>query len=103
MGPEGTSRPIRCPSGKYSKAYNNKFYSLAKSLDRCIPCSPGFYCISDGDGEPCGQLINGTNFGGYVCTGGSDTPTPSIESGMGFGCPVGHECPPGAIANYTCP
>ena len=38
---------------------------------------------------------------GYICSGGSDTPTP-IDYVVGYPCPVGHYCEAGDTSPKPC-
>ena len=38
---------------------------------------------------------------GYICTGGSDTPTPA-DGVKGYECPTGHYCEEGAPSEIPC-
>ncbi|XP_070551430.1 uncharacterized protein [Ptychodera flava] len=75
----GTVYPEPCPIGTFS--VNTK----VTGPDGCEDCRPGRYCNIQGfvkvdDAPLCDP--------GYVCTGGSTTPTPTDPS-MGYVCPAG--------------
>ncbi|XP_077985306.1 uncharacterized protein LOC144439946 [Glandiceps talaboti] len=89
----GTVYPEPCPVGTFS--VNTK----VTAPEDCEDCRPGRYCNIQGfvkvdDAPLC--------YPGYVCTGGSTTPTPTDPT-MGYICPAGYYCPAGAIFHLGCP
>ena len=82
------SDPEPCPSG----TFHNEGRISNKS--QCVPCPRGRYCNGSG-------TLNGTAppcDAGFICTGGSSTPTPTHPS-MGYICPKGFFCPSGECEN----
>ncbi|XP_070825764.1 sushi, von Willebrand factor type A, EGF and pentraxin domain-containing protein 1-like [Chaetodon trifascialis] len=84
--PSGAGYPLPCPIGSLSISRG------LKRDDECPPCPPGMFCdrpaIAElSDALPC--------HAGYVCLGGSSSPTPS-DGPHGYLCPTGHSCPPTA-------
>ena len=62
-----------------------------------IPCSAGKACTSTVLAEPDADCT-----GGYTCTGGATTSTPSLGSGFGAPCPIGYYCPPASSSPTPC-
>ncbi|XP_035765653.1 zonadhesin [Neolamprologus brichardi] len=90
--PAGTGYPLPCPVGSFSIAQG------LKGVDECTLCPPGLFCDSPAIAElsqalPCQA--------GYVCLGGSSSPTPSNGS-HGYLCPAGHSCPIGSAHEEPC-
>lgn len=90
--PEGSSIPHRCPTGKLSKV------TQVASEDGCEDCPAGRYCEFGGfrqlrEAPPCSA--------GFICTGGSATPTPT-DPAYGYVCPPGYFCPEGAVVEQGC-
>ena len=79
-----------CPGG----TYNTGSLSLTSSAS-CTTCPAGFYCVDGRISDICAA--------GYLCTGGSPTPTPSDSSGYGSLCPAGYYCPAGTTVAIACP
>ena len=86
------SKDIKCPAGSYAPYINSK------SLDDCIPCPYGQYCLSGDDPVICPK--------GYYCPKGT-------EYANQYPCPEGYfldktggkvlgECRPCGMGNY-CP
>ena len=67
-----------------------------QSFADCVPCDPGFYCQTSGLSN-----VTGECFAGYYCVEGSDSPTPTNDTG--FICPIGNYCPQGSHAPIPCP
>ncbi|PIK33904.1 hypothetical protein BSL78_29274 [Apostichopus japonicus] len=90
----GTAYPEPCPAGTFSTN------TRVTNEEDCEPCPPGRYCNLQGfvkvsEAPKCSA--------GYICTGGSTTPTPESVSGMGYPCPAGFYCPSGAVTEIGCP
>ncbi|XP_030258688.1 zonadhesin isoform X7 [Sparus aurata] len=90
--PSGTGYPLPCPTGSLSISWG------LKGADECPPCPPGLFCdrpaIAElSDALPC--------HAGYVCLGGSSSPTPS-DSSHGYLCPAGYSCPVGSASEAPC-
>ncbi|KAE8295324.1 hypothetical protein D5F01_LYC06250 [Larimichthys crocea] len=90
--PSGTGYPLHCPTGSLSISRG------LKEDDECPPCPPGLFCdrpaIAElSDALPCNA--------GYVCLGGSSSPTPS-DGSHGYLCPAGHSCPVGSVSEIPC-
>ncbi|TMS07192.1 Signal peptide, CUB and EGF-like domain-containing protein 1 [Larimichthys crocea] len=90
--PSGTGYPLHCPTGSLSISRG------LKEDDECPPCPPGLFCdrpaIAElSDALPCNA--------GYVCLGGSSSPTPS-DGSHGYLCPSGHSCPVGSVSEIPC-
>jgi len=98
----GASKINYCPSGTYAP------YTNSKSLDDCIPCPYGFYCLSGQDPADCPK--------GYYCPKGTrlatEFPCPSgfyIDTlnakvkGECKPCSIGFYCPDGTPAPIPCP
>jgi len=83
--PEGTTEPVKCPTGTYSTNVR-----LTASSE-CTPCPAGEYC---------GQLnmtsTSGQCDAGYYCPNGSSSAT-EID------CPAGHYCGNGTGTPDPCP
>ncbi|CAH1797049.1 unnamed protein product [Owenia fusiformis] len=89
--PNGTGYPLPCPTGTYSEVEE-----LAAEAE-CQPCLGGRYCnvtayTTPNDAPLCSP--------GYVCSSGSNTPTPSAP--MGYICPPGFYCPEGSAVETGC-
>ncbi|XP_029964586.1 platelet endothelial aggregation receptor 1-like [Salarias fasciatus] len=90
--PAATGYPLPCPVGSLSVSLG------LKAVDECPPCPPGLFCdkpaIADlSQASPCEA--------GYVCLGGSSSPTPS-DGSRGYLCPAGHSCPAGSASALPC-
>nr|XP_057935999.1 SCO-spondin isoform X4 [Doryrhamphus excisus] len=90
--PAGTKNPIPCPAGSLSISRG------LKRVEDCPPCRPGRFCDKPGSTElsdaiPC--------HAGYVCLGGSPSPTPS-DGSHGYQCPAGYSCPVGSARALPC-
>ena len=75
--PDGTGAPSPCPSGYFSTDFGNSH------IGNCEPCTPGYFCSSEGLVYPQGSCMEG-----YYCPGGQNTSTPAE-----YACPVGNFCP----------
>ncbi|KAG7238707.1 hypothetical protein INR49_031223, partial [Caranx melampygus] len=106
-----------CPSGTWSKnqypcpaGFINPHTRMAAPQD-CLPCPPGFFCVSPGKGVASGQCA-----AGYYCLSGASSPTPE-DGGTTAGsycpgrenlsrqaipCSPGHMCPPGSEWQISC-
>eukprot|EP01135_Chromosphaera_perkinsii_P006890 Nk52_evm45s621 gene=Nk52_evmTU45s621 len=89
--PVGTHTPVKCPIGKFSATTGNADSS------KCIACSPGSFCASQGLNSPSGQCK-----AGYYCTLGATTDSPT-DGSTGNKCTVGHYCPQGTSVPKKCP
>lgn len=87
--PAGSYMPIACPAGKYALEIGND------GPEDCLDCPMGYYCSG------AAQLTNTTCDAGFICTGGSNTPTPQNGTG-GWKCPEGTYCPKGTVVVYNC-
>nr|XP_006821767.1 PREDICTED: uncharacterized protein LOC100369099 [Saccoglossus kowalevskii] len=114
--PAGSAVPAPCPVGYYSNSTGSKrpedciacdpgyfngtfvFDTGRQELSQCDECTPGKYCSSVGL-----QEVSGDCQAGYYCLAGSNTSTPTPESGMGDVCPVGYYCPAGTVGPYEYP
>ncbi|GLD57311.1 zonadhesin-like isoform X1 [Lates japonicus] len=90
--PSGTGYPPPCPTGSLSISQG------LKGVDECPLCPPGLFCDKPAiaklsDALPC--------HAGYVCLGGSTSPTPS-DGSHGYLCPAGHNCPVGSASEVPC-
>ncbi|XP_034024625.1 multiple epidermal growth factor-like domains protein 6 [Thalassophryne amazonica] len=90
--PVGTGYPLPCPHGSLSTSAG------LKDIEECSLCPPGLFCdrpalVKLTDAQPC--------HAGYVCLGGSSTPTPS-DGFFGYLCPAGHSCPVGSSTEMSC-
>lgn len=77
--PAGSAAPTVCPNSTYGAAAG-----LA-SVGQCSVCPTGRYCVYGS--------IAGVCSAGYVCVGGSGTPSPEpfngINASVGYPCPIG--------------
>ena len=96
--PSGTQSEIDCIEGTFFD------YTHAEDVNDCQNIKPGMYSIisgatsdvlDDGDGQ-------GKCSAGYVCYGGSYTPSPSNKI-LGDICPIGSYCPEGSHTPMDCP
>ena len=92
--PNGTSNStgVFCPPGTYSDSVN------LTSVSECLSCPIGKYCNLAGQVNYTGDCA-----AGYLCGGGSNTPTPLTTSGTNRLCPVGQYCLKGSISSTACP
>lgn len=97
--PEGSGSLSQCPAGTYNDA------RASTSESDCLECPPGYYCNSPGKTWSELTGLSSTYFGqctaGYVCSGGSTTPTPT-DNIVGKICPVGSYCPTGTVTEIEC-
>jgi hypothetical protein len=77
--------------------WNSKTLNKLLIVNECIPCSPGYYCPSDGLIEPVGQCN-----AGHYCELSSIEASP-VSKVYGYRCPVGHYCPQGTPTPIECP
>lgn len=88
--PEGSSRPVSCPSGTYG------FGWMYKSVEDCNPCIGGKYCPQTN------MTDNGPDcYAGYFCSAKSPIPDP-VNQTYGSECPTGYYCPLGSAAPIAC-
>jgi hypothetical protein len=80
-----------CPLGTFNNGTGLRY------ANECIPCSPGYYCPSDGLIEPVGQCN-----AGHYCELSSIEASP-VSKVYGYRCPVGHYCPQGTPTPIECP
>ncbi|XP_014845642.1 PREDICTED: uncharacterized protein LOC106919650 isoform X3 [Poecilia mexicana] len=83
---QGSSAPLPCPAGHYSNKSRNSHIS------DCLPCPPGFLCVS-----------RGLSFPPHVCPAGfycPGTENGSLQNSMT--CSPGSECPPGSDRQVPC-
>ncbi|XP_028320851.1 uncharacterized protein LOC114474630 [Gouania willdenowi] len=90
--PQATIRPLPCPRGTFSNL------SKLMAKEDCRPCTPGYYCDSEGLSAPSGKCWRG-----FYCSGGADRPDPPLRSSHGGPCPKGHYCAEGSVAPQRCP
>lgn len=96
------SRNNKCPAGRYAPYLN------AKSIDDCIPCPHGFYCLSGQDPVTCPRGFycpKSTEYGSqYPCPGGFYI---NVEGAKVLGecksCGLGNYCFEGATEPLKCP
>ena len=91
--PQGSRVPIACPQGTFSQT------RCVTNVTGCELCPSGRFCAFTGpvmveQAPPCAP--------GFVCTGGSPTPTPDFGSHFGYPCPVGFYCEEGAVIELSC-
>ncbi|KAA8594284.1 hypothetical protein FQN60_005118, partial [Etheostoma spectabile] len=93
-----------CPSGTWSKhqypcpAGSINPHTRMAQPQNCLPCPPGYFCLSPGKGVASGQCD-----AGYYCISGARSPTPEDRGTTGDRCPEGHYCPKGSSAPLPCP
>jgi hypothetical protein len=92
-----STNKIPCPAG----TYNSDTYLT--DVDECVNCPPGKFCNEGSSG------FSGYCDAGYVCVGGSDTPTPSgtftfddYDNSNNGPCPIGHYCEYGSSFPIPC-
>lgn len=90
--PQGSALVSSCEPGYYSLVSGNRS-TLASS---CRPCAPGMW-QNDSTKTSCEACETG-----YLCLGGSSSPTPLNASSGGYPCPPGNFCPPGAMSPIPC-
>ncbi|CAG6003426.1 unnamed protein product, partial [Menidia menidia] len=84
--PQGSSAPQPCPIGYHTNKTRNSH------LSDCLPCPPGFLCVS-----------RGLSFPSHVCPAGSYCPGRDNTSGeVSIACSPGNECPPGSYRQIPC-
>jgi len=97
--PAGTITPIPCPPGTYN---NNQGESADTA---CKACDARYYCpYRGGVGTTTYKIGIDSSFycaPGYLCLGGSTTPTPT-DGTKGKMCDVGKYCIAGATAETPC-
>ncbi|OAF70388.1 hypothetical protein A3Q56_01860 [Intoshia linei] len=86
----GTSVPQKCPKGTFSDV------TKLKAVDECTPCSPGYYCATEGLKNPTDKCKKG-----YYCTSKSSVSDP-VDGVTGNICPKGYFCPLGSSAPIIC-
>ncbi|XP_043114448.1 multiple epidermal growth factor-like domains protein 6 [Puntigrus tetrazona] len=88
--PEGTSLPLPCPLGTFSKS----LYVIEKT--GCSLCPAGLFCGSVGLSRPSGLCQEG-----FYCPAGASSST-GYDSEGGL-CPQAHFCPAGSAVPVPCP
>ncbi|XP_034024621.1 neurogenic locus notch homolog protein 4-like [Thalassophryne amazonica] len=83
--PHASSSPLPCPAGTFSSSTG------LRSLQECITCPPGFYCLGSNNTSPSGPC-----FPGYYCTGGSPSPVQNEAE-------EGYYTLKGAVKEEPCP
>ncbi|XP_070399298.1 uncharacterized protein K04H4.2-like [Nothobranchius furzeri] len=90
---QGSSTPLPCPVGSYSNRTRNTHIS------DCLPCPPGFLCVSRGLSFPSHICPAGS----YCSSGGNNKSQDSIICSPGNRCPLGAKkqvpCLPGTYQN----
>uniref|UniRef100_H3HB02 TNFR-Cys domain-containing protein n=1 Tax=Phytophthora ramorum TaxID=164328 RepID=H3HB02_PHYRM len=86
----GISSPEPCPIGTYANATG------LRTVDDCLPCTPGMYCDSTALTIPRGLCDPG-----YYCTLGAYTSAPMNYESTLFGSSAPTLCPPGTYNNFT--
>ncbi|XP_035857407.1 zonadhesin-like [Sander lucioperca] len=84
--PQGSSAPLPCPIGHYSNKTRNSY------LSDCLPCPPGFLCVT-----------RGLSFPSHICPAGSYCP--GRENGSQLAailCSPGNMCPPRSDRQIPC-
>ena len=90
--PLGTGTPYICPEGTYNDVPGSEGLTVDTS---CTDCPAGKYCVDGRISDDCEA--------GYLCTGGSPTPTPIGTNTYGSECPEGGFCEEGVTEMQTCP
>ena len=93
--PEGTKQPfeVPCPAGTFLNV------TYGKSVEECLPCPPGLYCLYKGS-----STVSGSCSAGHFCSLGAMTPNPNNVTLFGGDvCVAGDYCPVGAPEAYACP
>ncbi|KAG7455700.1 SCO-spondin-like isoform X1, partial [Solea senegalensis] len=84
--PQGSSVPLPCPIGYYSNNTGNVHVSS------CLPCPPGFLCVTRGLSSP-----------SHICPAGSYCPGRNDSSRQAsLPCSPGNMCPPGTDRQVPC-
>ncbi|KAM8904697.1 uncharacterized protein AB9W97_008232 isoform 6-T6 [Spinachia spinachia] len=84
--PQGSSAPRPCPIGHYSNKTRNSY------LSNCLPCPPGFICVTRGLSLP-----------SNICPAGSYCPGRENSGQQASSpCPPGNMCPPGSDRPVRC-
>ncbi|KAM9734328.1 uncharacterized protein ACNS7B_016072 [Menidia menidia] len=84
--PQGSSAPQPCPIGYHTNKTRNTH------LSDCLPCPPGFLCVS-----------RGLSFPSHVCPAGSYCPgRDNTSEGVSIACSPGNKCPPGSYRQIPC-
>ena len=90
--PNGTTRPdeFPCPAGTFNPD------PLQTNITACQSCTPGWYCLGNGNTAPDAECSEG-----WYCSGGA---TQSMPSNMAEGgeCYPGTFCPQGSDAPLPC-
>ncbi len=82
---------LSCPPGSLAPSSSGN-----PSVSSCLPCPIGMFCGLFGASSPTGVCA-----GGYVCTGSSNTSTPTTAN-MGYMCRPGYYCPVQATNMMQC-
>ncbi|XP_023817540.1 zonadhesin-like isoform X2 [Oryzias latipes] len=83
---QGSPEPLPCPVGYYSNTTKNR------QLSDCLPCPPGFLCVSRGLSLP-----------SHICPAGSYCPGKENSSQQdSLYCSPGNRCPPGSDRQIPC-
>ncbi|EDV25654.1 uncharacterized protein TRIADDRAFT_55968 [Trichoplax adhaerens] len=88
--PTGATIPLKCSAGTFSNVTG-----LKNALE-CFNCTAGKYCGEDGLTKPSGDC-----YGGFFCTSGASTPSPT-DGITGNKCSAGHYCPNGTAVEKAC-
>ena len=91
--PNGTTygQEFPCPKGTFLNS------TLAARGSDCMACTAGTFCGYEGLSDPSGLCQ-----GGYYCSGGAQTDTPSGADSTGGRCSAGYFCPSGSGTPIPC-
>jgi len=102
LGSSSVSTDIQCPAGTYSQ------YVKAMSLQDCLPCTPGFFCIKASSSQrttcPAGYYcpLGTRSDSQYPCPQGTySTATGLADVNQCTACGVGNYCPGTALSAPT--
>ncbi|GAB9469615.1 hypothetical protein Gpo141_00006888 [Globisporangium polare] len=91
--PLGTGAfPVPCPVG----AFSNR--TKIANATECRPCTPGFYCETEGLAAPSGACAPG-----FYCPTASENKFGKSPTSLTLPCPIGAFCPEGTYIPVPCP